>query len=433
MSDIDNENLNKNEKLRKILAERKAKTSTKYTNFNNSNLTKNNLNSTNNNLNDKNLNLNSENDNANLLNKNSNLKFNNKTNNLNLHTESSNKNLNNTNNNINLDNNLNNKDNTSNLNKTNLDNQNSNLDSENSSLNLLNKNNSLKLDDRLNNQNQNKNFNNTNNSINLNSKNANNANQNNKNKTKNKTTNSMFKNNELTKSGRNYDMQPLKLENYNWFMNCHGIVDYIFFMCSMIVSFFVFLPNDDSITMFHACISLFIMLVLCPLLDYISYYFFMFENKRTIKLYNNKFIFYKNGKIVDEYKFKKNDVSSYLKKNYIGDCFNFKDNSFDVNFWLIIILILAIYAGQIPALIAMCLALFSVAMYDKAVKKIIYRKKNGSLYNFSPYLKITIGNLYQARAGHWLNYFSNDEYISLRQYFFDVLDKDLNNIRKSMY
>ncbi len=228
------------------------------------------------------------------------------------------------------------------------------------------------------------------------------------------------------KAKRDYNKEPLVLKDYEPFMKWHTMIVFICIIPSLTITWvpMVSTPSDyNRLIRFVIYVLLF-----CPIIEVLLYYIFVIRGERKVKLYNNKIKFYKNGKFKKEHKFKKGEFSGflkrisvewyieYIKKNKILAIFSIV---FVISFW------------GIATVLGIILWIFLFIGYDRVVKQIIYYKSNGSLYNFTSYLQIGVG-FYSIRfMGVYVCYFKNKDYISLKQYFLDIFDENLDEIYTS--
>ncbi|PSM52538.1 putative membrane protein [Campylobacter blaseri] len=290
--------------------------------------------------------------------------------------------------------------------------QNSNLDKENSNSNL---------NSRLNNQNSN-----LNNNINLNSKNVNKTNQDIKNQAEDKTTSSIFKSNELTKSGRDYNKEPLILKDYTIAMIIHDILNIFLWF----VLFFVIIGNTNN---YENHISIFGLILFYSIIFFIDIFLFCIITKsnRIIMLYNSVALFYKDNKLIRKF-------------NMIADN-NIEFNSFFhliKSYYFIMLpialisIMIAITENDNKIYILLSKVIFSLVLailYDILFRAIIYKKSNKTFDNFIKYslkLKIDIGWIRGHRSidrkGISIFFFNKKDYMEIKKYLYVVFGKNLD-------
>ncbi len=185
------------------------------------------------------------------------------------------------------------------------------------------------------------------------------------------------------KAKRDYNKEPLVLKDYESFMKWHYCVMFVVILSSTFP--FVIVTKDG----FSDIAVSILVLLFCFLFDALFYYLFIVKGNRKVKLYNSKIRRYKNGKLIDEHKFVKGEFSSELKKVSIENLINFKDMKFTYLLLVMACLAYSVFKSYISGILMMiaCVLWFIIfTSYDRFVKQIIYKKTNGSLYNFTTYL-----------------------------------------------
>ncbi len=238
-----------------------------------------------------------------------------------------------------------------------------------------------------------------------------------------------MRNNIKRKIKRDYDKEPLVLNDYSYFNGINTIIclivlgNSIFFIDSL-KRYFKEENFTFEISTFFTVITIYIA---CPLMSFMVFYFFNIKNESKIKFFNKKIQFYMNRKIVRKFI---PDNRSYVARFSIA-------HAIEPKMLLIYsspLLLIAYAKGESPAVFFPLLVAFLIpVLYAYYIRRFIYHKLNGNLYGFTPYLEIAIDRAYMLprhKYGITILYFTYKDYLGLKEYFNNTLYIDIDKVER---